>query len=248
MRDLKDYQNHYSEQSFEDKVVFYRHRQVLMTIDKYPSKRILDIGCALDPLFKYVKDYERIVVLEPASLFLEKAREMLKELDLKNIDVYGEYFEDSYDLLKDEKFDLIVASSLLHEVEDPDSFMKMMVSLVDNTETVVHINVPNAKSIHRLLGVEMGVIKSGSSKSELGKKFQVTNVFDIDSLSKLVGEYGFEVVESGSYLVKPFSHNQMQAMCEAGIIDDEVIAGLDAIATYFPENGSEIFVNLRKTG
>ncbi len=52
------------------------------------------------------------------------------------------------------------------------------------------------------------------------------------------------MLDEGSYFVKPFTHNQMHKMIKKDIIDENVLDGLYKIAKYFPDNGSEIFVNL----
>ncbi len=51
----------------------------------------------------------------------------------------------------------IICSGLLHEVEEPDKMIRDIFRLCGR-ETIVHINVPNANSIHRL------VAKNGNNK------------------------------------------------------------------------------------
>ena len=73
MRNLDDYQEQYSNYPFERFLVKYRKSKVIAQIKKYPHKKILDVGCGLDPLFKDFKDFDEMIVLEPAQKFFDKA-------------------------------------------------------------------------------------------------------------------------------------------------------------------------------
>jgi hypothetical protein len=46
-----------------------------------------------------------------------------------------------------------------------------------SANTLVHVNVPNAKSMHRLLALEMGLIDTLYAPSELQKNIQATAYF-----------------------------------------------------------------------
>ena len=56
---------------------------------------------------------------------------------------------------------------------------------------------------------------------------------------------GFEILESGSFFVKPFSHEQMYNMMQQGILNEAVLDGLYYLTEYMPEFGSEIYVNCK---
>lgn len=54
MRDINDYTKNYNIASFEDYKVIYRRKKVLEIMQKYKPKRILEIGCGMEPLFNYI--------------------------------------------------------------------------------------------------------------------------------------------------------------------------------------------------
>lgn len=141
-----------------------------------------------------------------------------------------------------DKYDFIVCSSLLHEVEEPRKLLQAIRAKC-NENTVIHINVPNAKSMHRLLGMVMHILKDCHDASEANIEFQQNTVFDIFMLKNIVEEEGFRILEEGSYFIKPFSHAQMYELLNNGIINDEVLDGLNALSEFMPEYGSEIYVN-----
>nr|WP_287990742.1 methyltransferase domain-containing protein [Ruminococcus sp.] len=140
--------------------------------------------------------------------------------------------------------DFILCSSLLHELEDPEKMLHDIYEIA-NEKTVVHINVPNAYSMHRLLARESGLIDDVKAFSERNKLLQQNNVFDMEMLITMVERCGFRVIESGSYFMKPFTHWQMQKMLDEGIIDTHILDGLYGMSKFFDEYGSEIYVNCR---
>ena len=136
-------------------------------------------------------------------------------------------------------------SSVLHEVEDPEALLAAARAHCE-PGGVVHVNVPNARSLHNLLGVEMGVIQDPFARSALAQSFQRSRTFDLARLEELTAGAGFEVVARGSYFLKPFTHAQMTRLVAEEIIDERVLDALYAITGQaFGEAGAEIFVDLR---
>lgn len=114
-----------------------------------------------------------------------------------------------------------------------------------NENTVIHVNVPNANSLHRLLAKSMGIINSTKDFSENNIRLQTESIFDLESLSELVKKHKFQIIDEGSYFIKPFTHSQMQKIIDEGIISTDVLDGLYNLLDqyYF---GSEIFVEFKK--
>ena len=65
-------------------------------------------------------------------------------------------------------------------------------------------------------------------------------------MKNILEDNGFEIINSGSYFVKPFTHSQMYEMMCKSIIDEKVLDGLYEMTEYMPEMGSEIYVNVRR--
>ena len=143
-----------------------------------------------------------------------------------------------------EDFDLVVVSALLHEVIDCAALLDAVRS-VCSPETIVHLNVPNARSFHRLLAVEMGLIETPTELSAAQIALQQHRTFTQGSLAALAEAHGFRVIDQGGYFVKPFTHAQMQALQADGFLTPQMLEGLWGMARRMPDLGSEIFVNLR---
>lgn len=245
MRNINDYAEKYYNEPGELYQVKYRKKLVLEKLAQYKHSNILEIGCGLDPLFQYIKEYERMTIVEPAKEFADHARKLAKEA--KNITIIDGFFEDKVSNNEIEKcdYDYVVLSSLLHELEAPEEILKAIYQIC-NTKTVVHINVPNAFSIHRLLAKEMGIISDEHELSFQQINMQRHHVFDQKSLIHLLEANGFEIIESGTYFLKFLTGEQMDNAITKGIVTEDIYEGLYRIIKYIPQFGSEIYVQVRK--
>lgn len=245
MRDIENYTKSYMSMPFLKENVKYRQECIMEQIMRYMHHGVLEIGCGMFPFFECLReDFDSYVVVEPSKVFVENARNRTVNR-LKKIEVIEGYFEDESHKLSERKFDFIICSSLLHEVPDADCLLNAIYK-VAHQNTIIHINVPNAMSMHRLIAKEMGLIDDGFQKSSNQKELQQRDIYDMQTLKEEVIKNGFCVMDEGSYFIKPFTHYQMNEMLDKGIINQDVITGLQRITKYFPEYGSEIFVNLRK--
>lgn len=246
MVDLDDYARKYSAQyeqeTFETILIEVRRRQVLESLDRYSHEHVLEVGCGLEPFFVHYSGFKKWTVIEPSSTFAEHARSLSGNSDC--VTVIEERMERAAAKLKPSKFDMMICSSLLHEVEDPQALLAAIRSLCQAT-TVVHFNVPNVYSFHRLLAQESGLIKDIFEQSEMEGRFQRHTRFDMDRLLAMLRRAGFEVLASGTYFIKPFSHGQMDAVLEAGIADQAVVRGLEKMIKYMPDMGCELYAEVR---
>lgn len=242
MRDIEHYSEKYSEHGFEEYKVLYRRKKLLEIIDRFHPKNILEIGCGNEPLFLYV-DNVNFTVVEAAPDFYENAVALAENRN-ETINIIKGFFEEAAPSLSD-NYDMIICASLLHEVERPGELLDAIVK-VCSSNTIVNIIVPNANSMHRLLGKEIGMLSDVHDMSRNNIDFQQNIVFDRNSLIKIVLERGMEIVDEGSFFVKPFSHEQMYEMTKTGILNDEVLDGLYVLGENdMAEFASEIYVNCR---
>jgi SAM-dependent methyltransferase len=242
-RYTSEYRRHYEEESFELYVIAARRQQVLHSVRRYRHENILEVGCGLEPFFQCLEDYKTYTVVEPSEEFVRHARRCAEAR--ANVVVVQGYLEDVAERLRRQaSFDFIIVSSLLHEVPDPSRLLQA-VRGVCGPATSVHINVPNVYSFHRLLALEMGLIQSLFEPSATEMRFQRHTRFDREALLKVVGENGFRVLRFETYLIKPFTNDQMAQLLERGIVTPKTIDALGAMAKYLPEMGCEMFLEAR---
>jgi SAM-dependent methyltransferase len=245
--DMADYSTAYADQyargTFETQLVTIRRRWVAEALSRYAHRRVLEIGCGLEPLFDHVTGWDEFVVVEPSAPFVARAREL--SAGREGIRIVHGFFGDEHAELAQFRPDFIAVSSLLHEVPDPHALLSAVHNAMAD-DTVTHFNVPNMRSFHRLLAVEMGLMRDVFEPSDMERRFQRRTRYDLASLRAIVEGAGFRVVRSGTYFVKPFTHAQMQAMMAGGIIDQRVLDGLDAMTRHLPDMGAEAFVDVMR--
>lgn len=245
-RNLQRYSQSYLNHPFEAIQARYRKKCVVENIMKYKHKNIVEIGCGLDSLINDFGDFDQCFIIEPSELFFEKIEcdlaqrpKLNNKVTLANLKV-----EDVKSLPF--KPDMIIASGLLHEVERPENILAHLLTLC-TSDTVIHINVPNAYSLHRLLAKEAGLISDVHEKSSSQISLQQHSTFDFARLSALAKHCGFKVIDKGTYFIKPFTHQQMQQLIDLNLLNEKLLNGFYSMSKYFPDNGSELFMNLRTT-
>ena len=203
----------------------------------------------------YIEECNSYTVVEPSPLFCKKCYDDINCIGNKSVnyrvinDCFGSDLLDEFDC----KYDFIVISGLLHEIPDPVDIISAAMNLLEDSG-VLHINVPNANSIHRLIAMHAGLIKDVHELSSANFKLQQQKVYDIELLKSDIDQaaklcnFRIEFISEGGILMKPFTHRQMEQILEMGIIDKTVMQGLKRMADAFPELASEIFVNIKKRG
>ncbi|MBF7045964.1 methyltransferase domain-containing protein [Campylobacter volucris] len=225
-------------------MVYYRRKKVLEILNKYNPKNILEIGCGMDSIFNYYKNFDKVTVIEPSDVFYNKAINDLKD---NNVEILNDFLENKIKTLKNNNFDFIICSSLLHEVNNPDSFLEDVLKVCIKG-TIIHINVPNSASFHLLWAYESGLINKLGNLTNTAIKFQQNTTFDLNKLTQFMKNHigsGCIILDSGSYFIKPFNHSKMSLCLENKIIDEKLLDGLYKLSDYMAEFGAEIFVNVK---
>ena len=224
---------------YEATMVRLRRKQVLASLARHPHEDVLEIGCALDPLFAHYDTYGHHTVVEPARDFAKVALDLASSHP--RVRVLQVTVEDIRSVLPDDTFDFVIASAFLHEVPEPAPILAA-IREVCRPAGVVHINVPNARALHRLVGIEMGVLSHVFQTSELGKALYRQREFDRDSLMALLEQAGFRILRFGTFALKPLTHEQMQAGLESGLLPTSLPDAYDAATKYAPDLGAEMYV------
>lgn len=246
-RDLDRYADDYArDYGFERWQVEYRRRAVLHHTAAAQGGCVLEVGCGLEPLFIAAPAARRWHVVEPSAAFAASAREHARVRP--EVEVIDGFLETALETLMEvcarEPFSLIVVSGVLQEVPDPAPFLGAIRALC-TAETIVHVNVPNAGSLHRTTAVAMGLLADVHQQSARGATLQQRVVYDAASLRHEVERAGFRIVGSGGILLKPFEHTRMLAAMESGILTTTHLDAYATLGEQYPALASEIWVNLQ---
>ena len=249
-KDIQTYERDYNDLPFEADQAYLRRLETLKLLDSYKPARMLEVGCGMKPIFTDFKGFSHMTVVEPAEGFASHARSLAEKHNLAGKVAVKQAFLEGAVLEGDEleggEFDMILLVSLLHEVADPEVFLKKAVSLGQSGARYM-LNVPNQMSFHRQLAVKLGLIKEESEISAQQVKLQQNRIFNRQNLTELSESVGLRVLDSYTSIFKPFTHEQMQKLMDQEILTQQQV---HAFCSMMPlvdhEAGSEIMLVAEK--
>ena len=237
------YRAHYdSLEGFEGVCTLARARWNLEMLAETPAGRVLEVGCGSMILARLAREagigFTSWTVVEPEGDFVALARAAAEEDP--RLGVVAGYLEAQCATLAQAApggFDTVVISSLLHETSAPEALLDAALALAKPGARLL-ANVPNARSFHRLLAVEAGLIPAPDTLSARDTTLGHPVVYDAAGFRSLLEAAGLVDLKLDGYLFKPFTHAQMERLL--GPDDDALIEGLIRLGRRFPEAAAEI--------
>jgi 2-polyprenyl-3-methyl-5-hydroxy-6-metoxy-1,4-benzoquinol methylase len=129
--------------------------------------------------------------------------------------------------------DILLTDSLEH-VKDPVNLLQKIKSWLSD-DGRLHIIVPNALSIHRLIGVEMGLLETPYSFNENDIAAQHLRVYDFNSLSSDIQQSGLILKKIDGIQLKTLTDTQLSQM------SIEYKYAMNALAKICKEHCAEIY-------
>lgn len=132
----------------------------------------------------------------------------------------------------------IYLTMLLEHVADPVNVLAQAHRVCEQKGSIF-IAVPNATSIHRILALRAGLIKTVDELSDNDIKVGHRRVYTHDLLVEHVSQAGFTITEIIPVGLKPITHGQMQAL------PDTVLHALCQSADLVPKNPAYLVMKAR---
>lgn len=139
-RDIDNYTQKYLAKDFSDfesYMVVFRRNKVLEFLTEQKAQNILEIGCGMESIAKYYKDFKSFTIVEPSKVFAQKAREDFSQ-ENQRVKVVNDFIQPQVLSLQNVAFDCILLSSLLHEVENPKQFLASILPLCPPPHYITH--------------------------------------------------------------------------------------------------------------
>jgi len=179
---------------------------------------------------KFFKDFERVTVVDGSKMFLDKVKEKVKSDNLELVCAMFEEFN------PEEKYDVIFMTHILEHMDDPVSLLVRSSKWLNKNGRIL-IAVPNANSIHRLIGVKMGMLEKKDDLNEQDKLLGHRRVYTTELLTQHVESAGLRVTHSGGIMIKPISNRQIESQWS-----DELADAFFALGEDMPDLCSEIYM------
>lgn len=192
--------------------------------------QVLDLGLGDGLYLKAFRDHPNFKIIEGSKSLVEYGQRIASELNSR-VQITHTYFED---YVTENKFDVVIASHILEHVLNPLKILNLCKTWLKNDGKLIII-VPNHESLHRRLGVIMGLQQKLDDLSLRDKAVGHLRVYSVETIINEIEKAGFKVLEKRGFFTKALSNAQMVHL------EPEVIQGLCELSTDLPaEMGANI--------
>jgi SAM-dependent methyltransferase len=149
-------------------------------------------------------------------------------------DVVQTYFED---FESPQRFDAIEMGFVLEHVDDPALIVRQFKTLL-KPDGIIGMAVPNARSLHRLIGHEAGLLDDVFKLSEYDRALGHKRYFDLSSFRQLAETEGLVVRRARGIMLKPVTTAQLAALD----LPAQVIRALYGVADSLPAISNALYL------
>ncbi len=214
-------------QGANGKMIEYVARLVISNTK--PTESILEMGPAEGKATRKLDEYfQQVHVVDASPSYLK-----LIENELPNVKTYLSFFED---FIPSQKYDNILMSHVLEHVEEPDLVLEVALKWL-KPNGKIFASVPNSNSVHRELGVRMGLLQTHNQLNESDLKIGHRRVFNMKEFKLLFRRPNLRIIKSGGFFLKFFSNKELEEH-----FSDEFLEGLMSIGELAPEKAAELYI------
>jgi 2-polyprenyl-3-methyl-5-hydroxy-6-metoxy-1,4-benzoquinol methylase len=177
-----------------------------------------------------LEHFESVVAVDGSEQAVTGLRE---RFPTERLEVVCSYFEE-FDA--DCRFDTIVLAHVLEHVEDPHTVLMVARRLLA-PDGVLIIDVPNGMSLHRQIGVEMGLLERVTDLNEGDISIGHKRVYTPEAFRQQIKDADLRLVHFGGVFLKVLSNAQAERT-----FDDRQLAALLAIGERYPDIAAEMYV------
>ncbi len=169
---------------------------------------ILEMGCGKGLWTEaLIGNFQQITIVEMSEFLIGEIQKKFGN----NLTCHNCAFED---FQTEEKFDTILSAHILEHVCDPVELLKKSSGWL-KANGVLIIVVPNADSLHRRIGVSMGILKRVDAIAESDKLIGHRRVYTLTKLVDEIAKSGLNIIKLGGIGLKPFSNAQMEGWSDS---------------------------------
>jgi 2-polyprenyl-3-methyl-5-hydroxy-6-metoxy-1,4-benzoquinol methylase len=210
---------------FYTRLVHYGYQSIKSHLIEGP---VLEVGSADGEMTKYiVEDFKQVTVVDAARSYTEAI--LAKYPQVK---VHQSMIEN---FVTSETYANIIFAHILEHVVDPIRVLKKLGRLIKPGGRIAII-VPNADSLHRLAGVEMGLMKATTELNEADISVDHKRVYTRELLNTHINKANLKLVASGGIFLKPLSNRQIEDQWS-----DELIEAYYELGKKFPDLAAELY-------
>lgn len=197
----------------------------------FKGKSCLEFGAADGEGTRFLtKHFQRIVAVDGSVKQIGQLRKSVRSRKVEGVVSLFEKFN------SEERFDTVLLAHILEHVADPVKTLRIARRHLKKGGVLL-IDVPNALSIHRQVGVRMGMLKTEYHLNAADRSIGHRRVYDFDRLRRDVLKAGLRIKKEGGIFLKPFSNAQMEKL-----LNRSGIQAFSTVGKKYPELAAEIYL------
>jgi len=202
------------------------------------SKRCaLEVGVGSGDITLMLLDkFDSITCVDSNSKNFENLEKRIEKKDMRRVKFVHSKIEDAN---LPEKYKDIILFGILEHLENPVDTLKKILGLMDR-DGKMYIAVNLANSIHRLLGVKMGMISDVCELSESDVRLGHYRIYTPELLRSHLSQAGLRREYEQPFYLKPLPTSKLNSL------SIEIHRGLDLLGREHPEFASYIYVEAKK--
>jgi trans-aconitate methyltransferase len=191
------------------------------------GRTVLELGCATGELSSLLAPLvESYHIVEGSRANIDAARQRVPA---------ATFAHSLWENFKPEAgFSDVVAFNAIEHAVEPVAVLELVRSWLD-PDGRVHVVVPNGLSLHRLVGVELGMLPEPLFLSEGDRAQGHERNYTIDTLRTDLARAGFRLLHWQGIFLKVLSNRQMLDW------DWTLIQAIHNVGQRFPEHGAELY-------
>ena len=184
----------------------------------FPGREVLELGYGEGIISEFLRKQNcRLTIVEGS-------KKLVRVAQAAGFTVEDALFED---YVPRKPYDIVLANHVLEHVDDPIRVLKRMRGWLKPRGQIFAI-VPNSESLHRHVGLAMGLQKKLDDLSPRDHLVGHQRVYSLSELEADFEDSGFRVLHKGGYFLKIFAN---AAMVE---FSPEMIKGFNLLSQDFP--------------
>lgn len=190
---------------------------------------LLEMGPAEGVMTKCLKTLDiEITVIEGSELFGNQLRSAYPDINV-NVGLFEDFHTDV-------KFDNIVLGHVLEHVKDPIQILSLARNWLNDDGRILAA-VPNARSLHRQVAVDMGLLEYEDQLNESDRHHGHRRVYNPETFRRDFLSAGLKVDVFGGYWLKPISNKQIEESWSS-----KMVASFMRIGERYPDIAGEIYI------
>jgi len=222
--DLNAYQAAYTEQfpyHWDEELLLAAYaRKIVERLGGQVSLRLLSLGIGGQRVSQTIRDRLDLAeyhILEGSMDIIERYRAETEPSP--NVVIHRNWFEEA-DF--GQVFDAIEMGFVLEHVDDPGLILRRFRDFL-KPDGVLFVSVPNARSLHRLLGHAAGFLQDPYALSRYDLELGHKRYFDSESIAELVRASGYTLLDKFGLVLKPLTTAQLQQLALGECIERALI-------------------------